>query len=415
MQVRTHIGKRSVKKRLRSGEVKEYPRYVLTYNDPITAKRVERFFKTKKEAEAEQNSLIISVSDGSHSPTRKIPTIAEAVKHYMSHREGNIRKSTYVGYQLLADYIVGPVLNGTPTERGNYRIHGTIAEGCELVPMLGPIKVNELTTARIRQWEQELGDLTSKGMAGRCRQLLKLCLNMAEEDFGIRTPKLPQNMTRGTKRVKKQILTIEQLRYLVEEMKKDKEWGIYVAWPFLTGTRIGEQLGLLWKDIDFSNNQIFICRTQMFGTGELSEMTKTDAGHRIIPMNDELRQMLLEWRVRCPRKDGELHRVFPGQGYIVTRPVWERKNAGGPLLHANFRNRVWRPALKRLGLPLITPHAARHMVISMLQAEGIEVGLVSKIVGHANPSITIRHYTHPVRAAGDAMERLSKAYKGATD
>src|ERR1035437_6681387 len=33
-----------------------------------------------------------------------------------------------------------------------------------------------------------------------------------------------------------------------------------------------------------------------------------------------LRGMLLEWRVACPRRDGELHRVFPGPGNLQPRP-----------------------------------------------------------------------------------------------
>jgi integrase len=39
--------------------------------------------------------------------------------------------------------------------------------------------------------------------------------------------------------------------------------------------------------------------------------------------------------------------------------------------------------------PRLTPHSARRSYISALQAEGIEVGLVAKLAGHANPAVTL--------------------------
>jgi integrase len=68
------------------------------------------------------------------------------------------------------------------------------------------------------------------------------------------------------------------------------------------------------------------------------------------------------------------------------------------------------PALKRLGLPPVTPHSARHCFISTLQAQGIEVGLVAKIAGHANPAVTLGHYTQAVRGAENAIEALERAF-----
>lgn len=70
------------------------------------------------------------------------------------------------------------------------------------------------------------------------------------------------------------------------------------------------------------------------------------------------------------------------------------------------------PAFKELNVPYVTPHSARHSFISTLQAEGIEVGLVAKIAGHANPTVTLGHYTQAVRNADVAIEALDRAYAG---
>jgi integrase len=197
---------------------------------------------------------------------------------------------------------------------------------------------------------------------------------------------------------------------VIAAARDDLEHGIYYAAPFLMGTRPSEQLGLLWDAVDFGANLVRIERIQL-RYGALSEMTKTGAGRRDVPMSPMLREMLLAWRIRCPRKDGELHRVFPALGHLRAWPL-PRANGGGPLIYNNFRIRIWAPMLKRLGLPPVTPHSARHSFISVLQAQGIEVGLVAKLAGHKSAVVTLSHYTHAMRGGEDAVKALDRAYSG---
>ncbi|MBC8050390.1 MAG: tyrosine-type recombinase/integrase [Chitinophagales bacterium] len=77
--------------------------------------------------------------------------------------------------------------------------------------------------------------------------------------------------------------------------------------------------------------------------------------------------------------------------------------------HASSRVQYWRPFLKRLGLPAVTPHSARHSYISTLQAEGVEVALVAKISAHVNPSTTLGIYTPAIRSGDAAADALEKA------
>ncbi len=222
---------------------------------------------------------------------------------------------------------------------------------------------------------------------------------------------MPNNLARQRSREKKSILTSEHIAAVIASAKGDPEHGIYYAFPFLAGTRPSEQLGLLWDEVDFERGAIRICRIQE-RTGSLTEMTKTEAGTRDIPMGATLRAMLLDWRVRCPRCRGELHRVFPGPGRLQPWPK-PRLGGGGPLLYQNFRRRYWQPVFAGLGLPYVTPHSARHSFISTLQAQGVEVGLVAKLAGHASAVVTLGHYTQAVRGGEAAVAALERAYQAA--
>ena len=277
-----------------------------------------------------------------------------------------------------------------------------------LLQMLGSVSTADLTTAQIRNWHRMVMEQVGRYTANRALSMLKAVLSLVEEDFRVRAPAMPTDVARRRSKVRKAILTPEHVAKLIAHARTDPYRGIYYAFLFLTGVRISEQLGLLWEDVDFDGNVIHVRRIQE-RDGSLTDTTKTEAGIREIPMGPTLREMLLAWRKICPRQDGRLHRVFPGPGRLQPWPL-PRKDGGGPLLYQNFRKRFWVPALKVLKLPYVTPHSVRHSFISILQAQGVEVGLVAKLAGHANANVTLGHYTQAVRGGAAAMSSLEQVF-----
>jgi len=175
---------------------------------------------------------------------------------------------------------------------------------------------------------------------------------------------MPSNLGRGKSRTKKALLTTEQVArwpFSSRTHARTESADCTLHSPFLAGTRPSEQLGLLWEDVDFEANVIRIRRMQE-RDGALTNLTKTEAGTRDVPMGSLLRSLLLEWKLACPRRDDELHRVFPGLG---TKQQWPLPHVGGggggPLLYWSFRRRFWASTLKKLGLP---PEASLHATIA---------------------------------------------------
>lgn len=399
------------RRKLSDGTIREHQQWYCEYREPQTQKRRRRAFARKRDAEAFRNSLLVKVAEGSYVDERKAPTVGKAIDHWLSTKEGHVKLSTLKGYKVVANGAIrGPLLIGTKQERADYTESGVAPKGARFIKLLGDVKLTDLNTAMIRQWHKTVTDQCGAYTANRAKSHLKSILSLAEEDFGIRAPSMPTGLPRTRHKPKKAILTPAHISKLIAAAKDDPEYGIYYAFAFLAGTRPSEQLGLLWSEVDFERNVIRIRRIQE-RDGTLSEMTKTEAGTRDIPMSAVLREMLLAWRVRCPRKGKELHRVFPGPGRLQEWPK-PRLGGGGPLLYQNFRKRYWEPAFTALKLPYVTPHSARHSFISMLQAQGIEVGLVAQIAGHANPTVTLGHYTQAVRDGSAAIEALDRAYGG---
>lgn len=410
---RTNITKGKVKARHRDGRITLHDRYLLHYNDPASGKRVQRRFNTRKEAEIAQNDLVKNADSMRRNKGEKIPTLREAVDYWLKSKKLTITPHTHHAYtQVTYDYIIGPAIKGSLDQKYRYAMTKKLPEGVKLVDMLGGHRsVDDITTAEIRMWYQRVLSVSTTYNAKVAKKHLSSIFRLIEEDYEIRLARMPSRPGPSHRRKTRKLLTEDQVRLVLEEARNDKKWGVYYAFLFLTGVRPSEMLGLLWEDIDLNTGRVMICRTQDTADGSLKDCPKTEAGVRQIPLNSVLLDMLRDWQTRCPRFDDKLGRVFPAQPnqYGKGRSK-EQLHKDGRLLLNNFRNRVWYPLFDRLELPRVSIYAARHMAISFLQAQGVEIGLVAKIAGHSSPQITLQYYTHAVREYDGMMDELNSAY-----
>jgi integrase len=258
-----------------------------------------------------------------------------------------------------------------------------------LLKPLFDTRLDRLTTRDIREWHSALAATGTVYSAAKALGILRSALALHSEDSGnSHMVAMPTNVTRRAERPTRKHLSVQQVRDII------RCGDVYVAFPFLSGTRISEQLGLCWDAVDFAAGTIRICRTQDKLTGIIRQATKTDASNRVIPMSSALRDMLAEWEQTCPSSE----RMFPAEG-------------GGVLLYSSYLRRYWKPTLERLGLPYVPVHSARASFISMLQANGVPVAVAARLAGHSNPAVTLSHYTHSLSDGTEAMSSLDAALR----
>lgn len=410
MTLKINVNTRDVRRRLRSGDIVMLRRYIVSFRHPQSRKRSQEFFERHKDALARRDQLIADYKAGAAAIDRcsRHLTVADAVKHWLDNRQGEVSARTLRGYREASRYVVEPVLIGTAQDRYRHSTGAESGKGARFVPVLGHTKISELTTAAIREWHKTISVEVGAYSANRAKKYLRAALALAAEDYHLRPPAMPAQQGRGRTKPKKLLLTPTDVATLIKSARGDINYGLYYAFPFLTGVRPCELLGLLWDDVDFDLGVIHVRRSQG-DKGELLEVTKTEAGMRDVPMGPMLKAWLREWKLRCPRRAGELHRVFPGHGRLAAWPQ-KRVGGGGALSYSNFRRRIWIPGLKRAGVPIVTPHSARHFFVSSLQAQGVEVGLVAKLAGHSNPTVTLSHYTQATRGGAEAINALEASF-----
>ncbi|WEV47620.1 tyrosine-type recombinase/integrase [Bifidobacterium sp. ESL0690] len=162
---------------------------------------------------------------------------------------------------------------------------------------------------------------------------------------------------------------------------------LLVRWQAYVGTRIDEALALKVKDVNLTTRRASIRRT----------WADDGNGHLILgkPKNGKSRN------VAIPRF------LVPGLRLQIKEQAQEdfvfRAARGGAMNVKNWRNRVWRKALKLAGMEDegITIHSLRHTYASIAIANGADVKTLQKQLGHGSATITLDTY------AGLWPERLN--------
>ncbi len=166
-----------------------------------------------------------------------------------------------------------------------------------------------------------------------------------------------------------------------------------------TGLRLGELLGLQWRDIDFDEAVLHV-HQQLTRQGDLAP-PKTAKARRRVPLTPEIAAFLREHKIASRHSQDE--------DFIFA------SRTGGPLSHRNVQRRGLEAARDLAGLPKeITFHDLRHAFASFAAHRGVPVGVLSEILGHTNVGVTQRVYIHLFdrQAAEDAF-RTAMASKGA--
>ncbi|UYP17767.1 site-specific integrase [Rhodococcus sp. Z13] len=142
-----------------------------------------------------------------------------------------------------------------------------------------------------------------------------------------------------------------------------------------TGCRIGELLGIRWKDVDLDEKVVHITGkiVRITGKGLIREdMTKTPAGMRTLPLPD-FAVAMLQRRAQI----GPL--------------VFESLNGGGPR-HPTTVSRQWLQIRSALGLDWVTTHTFRKTVATLIDEEGLSARVAADQLGHAQVSMTTDTY-----------------------
>jgi integrase len=227
--------------------------------------------------------------------------------------------------------------------------------------------------------DSKLGPVTYNNRLAILRRFSKWCLKKKLIKYDIMedlsTRKIPGRSKTREPYSDEQIHKI--LNALYDKPYTRKYYYPYIKFMLLTGVRNGEAAGLKIGNVDFYDGYILIDKSysrKVNGKYHLKS-TKTVSGVRYIPITPELKDLL---EPLCTKKDSNTY-VF-------------RSRFGNPIHNVNFQKRVFKPLLKKLGIPERDLYACRHTFGTIAVEQNMDILSVAYLMGHSKPRTVLDHY-----------------------
>jgi integrase len=356
----------------------------ISYQEDGKTREMSKTFPRLRDAEKYQRHHETARDSGTlRPPTRD--TVGQYLQKWLRDLQG-------VGGRTREDYenIVRRYLGRTSAECR------AITERYGIEPALGMRRLSGLTAPHVRE---ALAALSRAGLAPRtvayARAVLRRALNTAIADGLIAgNPAAGRGMVPKEQRAEMAVLSAAEVKHLLAATADEP---LNALWAVLLtgGLRLSEALGLRWSDVDLAAAEVSVTRKlRRPGNGGpwVLEDCKTEKSRRTIHVPAATAAALIRHR---DRQGAE--RLAAGEGYRDHGFVFADER-GEPLRGDGVTKYAWTPMLKRLGLPAVKLHGARHTCATLLFEAGQEMKDVQEMLGHSSITVTADIYSHVSRA-----------------
>ena len=290
------------------------------------------------------------------------------------------------------------------------KTHEQYAQICRdyIVPDLGNLPLREILSSQIHHlYSEHLKQGVSVRTVRMVHSVLNRAMNYAvEQNLTERNPagfiKLPKT---PHKEMKFYDDGETQKFLMVAEAHRDRYFALWKL-VLTTGMRQGELLGLKWDDLDWGRAILQVRRQlkRVPGGGFTFSAPKSRAGIRSILLGQETLKAL-----RVHNESLHSDRLVAGDKWNENGLIFP-SSIGTPTQPDKIIKRFKRLA-KLAGLPEIRFHDLRHTAASLMLNSGIPVIVVSRRLGHSQPSITLNVYGHLIptmqEQVAEIMDRVT--------
>lgn len=346
--------------------------------DPNTGKRRTVYGKTSKEVQAKVAELKVAFAKGQTVPEGK-QTLKDYLTSWLETVALEIRPSTFNRYAMHVNY--------------------------HLIPALGARKLAQLTPQQVQTFYAEK---VKSGLSPTSVRFTHAVLHRALKD-ALRLGLVPRNVTDQAKAPRPAhkemvVFSEEQAQRFLEAVAPDRLAAIY-ALALTTGMREAELLALHWRDVDLERGVLVVrwSLQRIGGKKTLMAEPKTKASRRTIGLSQTARIAL------------RTHQRLQGMESQRAGALWREHdlvfcNEAGEELRLAALYHQFQNYIKALGFPRMRFHDLRHTAATLLLARGINVKVVSEMLGHSSVAITLQIYAHVTphmqQAAADVMDAV---------
>lgn len=275
-----------------------------------------------------------------------------------------------------------------------------------LLPTLGALSLSAFNNLMLTQWFAQLP--VSPSYCKNIFTVLRSMFTVAIHHGFIPThpcdyvvlPRRPVDAEERSPR-----MTEAQAKELFDMTEEFSWFTSVVRFLLLTGVRSGEAFGLRWEDVDFDRHFLHIRRNLVNVKGQhWLDTPKTKGSIRQIYMSPEVEKLLRRqkqgqeiWMMHSPE--------FPHPEIVFTTPK-------GNFIDHNYTARKFKRFVAETSFSIITLHSLRHANATLMLAAGVDLKVVSALLGHSSIATTANLYTEVLdstkaEAAMKVLQQLS--------
>lgn len=265
----------------------------------------------------------------------------------------------------------------------------------KILPYFGNKRVNDITAADIRQWQNELIKMGySPTYLKTINNQLSAIFNYAVRYYDLKSNPCAKAGSMGKSKAEEMdFWTGEEFRKFIDSVMNKRLSYMAFMTLYWTGMRMGELLALNPKDVDLEKRTISITKSyQRLGKKDVITPPKTPKSKRVITIPEFLAADIKDYMDSLYDLQ-ENDRLFP-----ITKYYLEHEMQRG---------------IKESGVKRIRVHDLRHSHASMLIELGFSPLEIANRLGHEKVETTLNTYAHlyPNKQTKLA-ERLDSEYKG---
>ncbi|SEU32588.1 site-specific integrase [Paenibacillus sp. NFR01] len=330
----------------------------------LTGERTQKWFsgyEKKEEAERAMIATIKDLNDGTYVEDTG-ESFGEFMENWLLNKKNQVRPGSWKSYSWLVN--------------------------THLIPHLGKIQLSKLKPIHLNNlYNQKLLPIISANSIKKLHGLVKAALDEGM-GWGIVARNVAVAVTPPrVKKVKFEVWDEDQLGTFLEAAKHNR---FYIAFELAasTGMRVGEILGLRWRDVDLERKTISV--RQAFTKAEKGHdfhEPKTSSGERSIALFlDTVEALTFHFEDQIVEKEKQDDHYFD-HGLVVQTHI------GTPVNPRNLA-RAYYAILNSLDLPRIRFHDLRHTHATILLKRGVHPKIVQERLGHSSIQITLDTYSH---------------------
>src|SRR5215469_8677217 len=374
--------------------------YVIQVPDPATGVSRPKWvggLETEDHAKAARDEARVRARRGEY-VNRSPSTVAKYLSEWVEAHASTVKPKTLAGYRNDIDHYIVPHI-------GHMRLQA-----------LRPAVISKLYRDLTEHGGRDGQPLSATTVSHIHRTLRKALADAVDvEQLLTANPAARSKRPRSTASEPVQVWSADQLGAFLDAARSHRLFAFFRLAAY-TGARRGELLYLRWEAVDLDAAEITFGGSTAVVRGQRVEGTTKGGRSRVISLDNDTAAMLREHHRQQAEERLAAGSAWTDSGGLVFTNRW------GEPLYPDTVTALMNKLISKHNEALASPaqaipharlHDLRHLHATTLLLAGVPVHVVAARLGHADPAVTLRIYSHVLRehtlGVGDVFAQAVKA------